>query len=465
MALSVKTTGDNTVATDGLKSGESVRLIDGKQLSERAKSEGEWFMLGNGGSYVYSGESSIPMGSPSIPMIKAFYINTMEVSFNEEVTFSIVGGQLINSQTGGVVASSPVSSGDLTAKYTNAFLDFLLKKDRAVLAVNIKNITSFSHDLQIVKASFASTELVTSKSNAIPGTNGKFSYTITVTNNSGGATSGTITVLETLPSGLRFLTASGAGWAASETNGVITITTPDVIANAGTKVVTINVATKTKIRGSYKTTGWLVDNDINYDAPAIWWVGQSITAGVGTSNYRFTFSYLVRNYVRDVKGVISRVVNKGLSASTTVHHEDSRKFDNRYDPVEKPLAVVYEFGYNDVVQSIPSATTLVNLVSMVSHFRRYGANIPILVMSPIPTLDAPTEAALITLRSSMQNAVNTLRISDPNVYFIPATGTLWNASTESMANTSDGIHPTAVGNSKIANAINEFINTNNIFIP
>ncbi len=67
-------------------------------------------------------------------------------------------------------------------------------------------------------------------------------YTLTLSNGGGLATSGTVTVTDTLPTGLTFVSGSGTGWTCSASGQVVTCTdsaTP--IAAGGTSVITLNV--------------------------------------------------------------------------------------------------------------------------------------------------------------------------------------------------------------------------------
>jgi uncharacterized repeat protein (TIGR01451 family) len=67
-------------------------------------------------------------------------------------------------------------------------------------------------------------------------------YTLTVTNGGAGASSGTITVTDTLPSGLTFASGTGAGWSCMANGQAVTCTdaaTP--IAASGTSTITLNV--------------------------------------------------------------------------------------------------------------------------------------------------------------------------------------------------------------------------------
>jgi uncharacterized repeat protein (TIGR01451 family) len=71
-------------------------------------------------------------------------------------------------------------------------------------------------------------------------------YTITVTNSGTGPTSGTVTVTDTLPAGLSFVSGSGTGWNACTASGQIVTCTNSNTLNAGISyqplAITVNVA-------------------------------------------------------------------------------------------------------------------------------------------------------------------------------------------------------------------------------
>ena len=68
-------------------------------------------------------------------------------------------------------------------------------------------------------------------------------YTVTVSNLGTAATSGTITVSDTLPAGLTYSSASGAGWSCGAVGQVVTCTSSTVIAAAGTgTAITLTVS-------------------------------------------------------------------------------------------------------------------------------------------------------------------------------------------------------------------------------
>ena len=69
-------------------------------------------------------------------------------------------------------------------------------------------------------------------------------YTITVTNAGSAASSGTITVIDTLPADLTFVSASGSGWSCTGSGQLATCTTTGSIAASGTSLIdlVVNVA-------------------------------------------------------------------------------------------------------------------------------------------------------------------------------------------------------------------------------
>jgi uncharacterized repeat protein (TIGR01451 family) len=66
-------------------------------------------------------------------------------------------------------------------------------------------------------------------------------YTLTVTNDGTGATTGTITVTDTLPAGLTFVSGAGAGWACAAMGQSVTCTNPGPLAPAARSTITLTV--------------------------------------------------------------------------------------------------------------------------------------------------------------------------------------------------------------------------------
>jgi len=73
------------------------------------------------------------------------------------------------------------------------------------------------------------------------GTNGVF--TLNVTNNGPSPTSGTITVTDTLPTGLTYISATGTGWTCGAAGQVVTCTNPTILASgASAPAITLTVS-------------------------------------------------------------------------------------------------------------------------------------------------------------------------------------------------------------------------------
>ncbi|MFL6282304.1 MAG: beta strand repeat-containing protein [Pyrinomonadaceae bacterium] len=87
-------------------------------------------------------------------------------------------------------------------------------------------------DLTIVK---------THAGNFTQGQNG--TYTITATNSGGAATSGTITISDTLPAGLTYVSATGTGWTCGAAGQVVTCTRSDALAaGASYPAITLTIS-------------------------------------------------------------------------------------------------------------------------------------------------------------------------------------------------------------------------------
>lgn len=115
-------------------------------------------------------------------------------------------------------------------------------------AGNLRNVTAqlVAGGLQgaLFGVKFPSADLAISKSHVgsfSAGGNG--SYDIAVTNNGTGATSGITKVVDTLPAGLSYVSASGTGWTCGAAGQVVTCTNPSVLANgASLPEITLNVS-------------------------------------------------------------------------------------------------------------------------------------------------------------------------------------------------------------------------------
>ena len=110
---------------------------------------------------------------------------------------------------------------------------------------------------------------------------GSGSYSVTVTNSGTAATSGTITVTDTLPAGLSFVTGSvnGAGWSCSASGQVITCTSTTSLATtqSSTFSFSVNVAStaatsvtnKVTVAGGNEATAKATNNTYNDPTPTV----------------------------------------------------------------------------------------------------------------------------------------------------------------------------------------------------
>jgi len=291
----------------------------------------------------------------------------------------------------------------------------------------------------------------------------KYSYLVNVINNSGGPSSGTVTVVDKLPSQCRFVSASQTvgTWSISESNGVITATTSDVFTNGQTKSFTVVVENTKLVRAATSLFGYAVDVDIALDLPPIWWCGTSITAGSTPSSYIQHFTYKVRNWLRDNKGISCRTFNRGIGGSSSIAQELLRATNNRYETLQAPRMAVYEQGINDSAQAVPTATTIANMTAYVAHVRRRSKTCPILILAPFPTGNVAYEALNQALHLVYGPAVAALAAAtnDSKLYYVAGTRNMWNAVSGNSANTTDDIHPNDTGNAAITTAITTFLNT------
>jgi alpha-tubulin suppressor-like RCC1 family protein len=166
-------------------------------------------------------------------------VTTVTASGTTPLTFSLVGGAdqakfTIDTNTGVLTFASapnyeaPTDSGannvyDVTVRATNS-----AGTDDQAIAVTVTDVVEGAPDLLIGKSGPAT---------ATQGTN--FSYTLVVTNTGTVATSGVITVTDTLPAGLGFVSGSGFTCAASGQN--VSCTSSSAIAVNGTATITLTV--------------------------------------------------------------------------------------------------------------------------------------------------------------------------------------------------------------------------------
>ncbi len=137
---------------------------------------------------------------------------------------------------------------------------------------NLRNVTAqlVAGGLQgaLFGVKFPSADLAISKSHAgsfSAGGNG--SYDIVVSNNGTGATSGITKVIDTLPSGLSYVSASGAGWTCGAVGQTVSCTNPAVLANGGSlPVIALNVSVAFNAPGSVENVASVSNPTFDYNS-------------------------------------------------------------------------------------------------------------------------------------------------------------------------------------------------------
>jgi uncharacterized repeat protein (TIGR01451 family) len=429
-------------ASNVIKEKGYVKLLNKQQLEERIIREGQRYSTTVSLSGVaVTGASQLVGLIAANSNFKDFYIKNLYISTSADGKFTLEGG-ITNDITG------------------SEFLILNLAKGVTTLPVNYlqrQNLYAFRLYLTFIVDMYpvgviavASNNLIVSKGTLTNLNSGKLSYVATVTNSTGSATSGTITVTDILPSKMKFISGVGTGWTITESNGVITATTTDVIANAGTKTFTIVAQCISTAQVSLSADGYLIDHDIDFDAPAVVWNGTSITAASSPSSYKTAYTYLIRNILRDIRGIRTRVINRAVSGSTSSFHEAARAFDNRYDLPEIPWGAVWEHGINDQVQGISIETTVANALAYIAHWRRISPKIWVFIFAPYPNGSTVIEADLVLRRAALKTAVQAL--NDPYTKYLESTGTLFNPVTQGATYLADGTHLNDAGNALVATA-------------
>ena len=450
-------------------------VITQEQLEDRILREGEPWMGGANQIFRWTGVTvgagqNFGSGNTN-PTIKAFYAKTFTVSSSEDAYMSVFGPYLRNVSPNGsaAIGSTFIQSAPFTVPKGGTVvipLNMLFDVHHGAPVANLLQV--FEQDPKMSVPSITSDRVLTYNKNGGPLNQNtavagdKYSCLFNIINSSGVATSGNVVVTDIIPSQCRYISSSGTGWTITVTNGVLTATTPDVIANGGTKSFVVVYENTKLIRVSNGLFGYSVDMDIQSIHPPVWWNGTSITAGSTPTSYETHFTYLFKDWLGDTKNIPTRVFNRGIGGASSVAQELLRRTNNRYETLEEPKMAFWEQGINDSAQAVSNATSIANMKAYVKHVRRRSKDCPIFILAPFPTGNAPYEALNALLHTAMIPAVVEVKATDPNVHYVTNTRTLWNPVTEDTANTTDNIHPNDAGNLKIVNGIISFIIANNI---
>ncbi|HJQ34764.1 MAG TPA: hypothetical protein VJ866_21625 [Pyrinomonadaceae bacterium] len=221
---------------------------------------------------------------------------------------NIAGNAFVNG--GLLLAVESVSPDDVTTlSLSNGAAS--LVSSQATDLYDLAAMTKFA-DLSISK---------TSSSTFVVGSNAV--YTISVTNNGPHSASGPITVKDTLPAGLSYVSATGTGWTCSNASGVVTCTSAGPVANgvtmnAITLTVAVGAAAAPSVTNTATVSGTTFDHVSTNDS-------SSVTKAVLTPTDLTIAKSHNGNFTRGTTGSYTLTVTNsgGVASSGTVTVTDT----------------------------------------------------------------------------------------------------------------------------------------------
>ena len=177
------------------------------------------------------------------------------------------------------------------------------------------------------------------------------------------------------------------------------------------------------------------------ERPVVVAFGDSLTAGLGAGPGLSYADFLQKEL--DRKGYRYRVVNQGISGDTTSGGV------TRMDAAVslRPKVVILELGANDGLRGLPVATTRANLAEMIDAFQRAGAKVLLCGMT-LPPNYGPDYIR------GFENVFRDLS-REKKAALVPFF--LEGVATRRELMQSDGLHPTADGNAKVASTVMKYL--------
>lgn len=309
--------------------------------------------------------------------------------------------------------------------------------------------------------------IVMTKSNQVSMPLQRCSTVVTCTNSTGGSVVNFV-VKDKMPPYFRYVTAQGTNFTFSydSTQRMLTGNYTGTLANAATATYSVTGQVMESLDISVSISGYIVDSDVDYNGQPLVVCGTSISDGTGINSLSESYLQQVKSFMKDVKDVKLRLVNKSIPGTTSVHHETLRKSENRYDFIEPPRLFIYEQGgINDQSQSVPIDTTLANITRAIRNLEKQAPFCHFFLLAPFPTQNVTNEAGLVTRRAAFASYVAGLTGRDATyVHYISTTGNMFNPVTQSGTYTTDGLHLNAAGNALAAKQIINYIIANPSFV-
>jgi acyl-CoA thioesterase I len=175
--------------------------------------------------------------------------------------------------------------------------------------------------------------------------------------------------------------------------------------------------------------------------PVIVAFGDSLTAGFGAEPGNSYLDFLQKDL--DAAGFKWRVVNAGVSGDTTTDGV------NRWSEVmaEKPRIVIVEFGGNDGLRGLPIETTRANLSEIVRTAVNPGSKVVLAGMTLPPNYGPEYIHSFEKIYTDLAKEYDAVRIP-----FL-----LEGVATKPELMQRDKLHPTAQGNSIVAETVLHYI--------
>ncbi|HSR47281.1 MAG TPA: sortase, partial [Anaerolineales bacterium] len=244
---------------------------------------------------------------------------------------------------------------------------------------SVSNTTAASATLTVTAA--ADLSITKSDSPDPVAVNGTLTYTLSVTNN-GPSTATSVSVTDTLPGGVTYVSASGTGWTCSELTGVVTCTratlgvgaapaitvtvTAPGTAGTITNTVSVSAATTDPVPGNNSDSEDTGVQDIVVTDPAVTKTGDPSTAAVGDT---VVFTIVVENLgnnpattVRVLDTVPAFLTVLNVAAPGGANSSSGNTVDVTYGTVN-PIDV-FTITVTTVVNSSPTPPTQTNTVTL-----------------------------------------------------------------------------------------------------
>lgn len=171
--------------------------------------------------------------------------------------------------------------------------------------------------------------------------------------------------------------------------------------------------------------------------PRVVFLGDSLTAGMGLPAEEAYPAVLSRSLAD--AGLPAQVVNAGVSGDTSAG--GLRRLD--WILSQKPDVLVLALGANDMLRGLPTEELDQNLRAIVTRSRAAGADVLLLGMRANPTLGPEYVARFDAVYPGIASELGV-----PLVPFL-----LDGIAGDATLNQADGLHPTAVGQGRIADLV------------